>query len=73
MTLLRKALLAALGLAALAALWVWWSRPSRVDMAAYVPAVRTGSYVWTAPTGHQYADTPAPRLPASRLTDPGLV
>ena len=38
MSLLRKALVAALGLAALAALWVWWSRPSRVDMAAYVPA-----------------------------------
>ena len=38
MTVTRKALLA-VGLVALAAVaWVWWSRPVRVDMAAYVPA-----------------------------------
>jgi hypothetical protein len=34
----RKALLVAAVLALLASLWVWWSRPVRVDMAAYVPA-----------------------------------
>ncbi|HWS56377.1 MAG TPA: hypothetical protein VN228_19720 [Pyrinomonadaceae bacterium] len=34
----RKALLVAPLLALAAAVWVWWSRPERVDMAAYVPA-----------------------------------
>ena len=38
MTVFRKALVAAVVLALMALLWVWWSRPERVDMAAYVPA-----------------------------------
>lgn len=38
MRVARKALLLIVVLAVGAALWVWWSRPRRVDMAAYVPA-----------------------------------
>lgn len=38
MSVARKVLIAVVLLAAAAALWVWWSRPEPVDMAAYVPA-----------------------------------
>ena len=35
---LRISLLAILGLLVLAAGWLWWNRPQRADMAAYVPS-----------------------------------
>ena len=38
MTRFRKVLLIILGLFLLGAIWVWWNRPRRVDMSAYVPA-----------------------------------
>lgn len=38
MSVVRKVLLAAGLLALLGGAWVWWNRPRRVDMAAYVPA-----------------------------------
>lgn len=38
MTGTRKALVAVALLALSAVVWVWWNRPRRVDMAAYVPA-----------------------------------
>ena len=38
MRFLRKALLILLALILLAAVWVWWNRPQKVDMSAYVPA-----------------------------------
>src|SRR5437763_16238493 len=38
MRFLRKALLILLALILLAAVWVWWNRPQKVDMTAYVPA-----------------------------------
>lgn len=38
MRIVRKAVLVVVVLALLAAAWVWWNRPERVDMAAYVPA-----------------------------------
>jgi hypothetical protein len=38
MTRFRKVLLIILGLLLLGAIWVWWNRPRKVDMSAYVPA-----------------------------------
>ncbi len=38
MKLLRRLLPFALALVVVSVAWVWWNRPSRVDMAAYVPA-----------------------------------
>lgn len=38
MTRLRKVLLIILGLLLIGAVWVWWNRPRKVDMSAYVPA-----------------------------------
>ncbi|HYP53524.1 MAG TPA: hypothetical protein VEQ42_08285, partial [Pyrinomonadaceae bacterium] len=38
MLILRRALLILLALILVAAAWLWWNRPQRVDMAAYVPA-----------------------------------
>ncbi|HYJ45831.1 MAG TPA: hypothetical protein VEV81_04385 [Pyrinomonadaceae bacterium] len=38
MKFLRKALLVILALLLLAAVWVWWNRPQKVEMTAYVPA-----------------------------------
>ena len=38
MGIVRKVVLAVVALALLAVVWVWWNRPERVDMAAYVPA-----------------------------------
>jgi hypothetical protein len=38
MRFLRKALLILLALILLAAIWLWWNRPQKVDMSAYVPA-----------------------------------
>lgn len=38
MRLLRKALLVLVVLLVLAAAWLWWNRPQKVDMAAYAPA-----------------------------------
>ena len=38
MTTLRKVFIVLCLLAVAAVAWVWWSRPERVDMAAYVPA-----------------------------------
>lgn len=35
---LRKLIAFVIVLAALAALWLWWNRPQKADMAAYVPA-----------------------------------
>ncbi|HKS30388.1 MAG TPA: hypothetical protein VJS44_21360 [Pyrinomonadaceae bacterium] len=35
---LRKLIAFAIALAVAAALWLWWNRPQKVDMAAYVPA-----------------------------------
>ncbi|HEY0078728.1 MAG TPA: hypothetical protein VGB73_08780 [Pyrinomonadaceae bacterium] len=38
MVVLRRVLLIGLGLVLLTLGWLWWNRPERVDMAAYVPA-----------------------------------
>jgi hypothetical protein len=38
MKLFRKALLIFLALLLILAVWIWWNRPRKVDMAAYVPA-----------------------------------
>lgn len=38
MRFLRKALFAIIALILIAAVWVWWNRPRKVDMTAYVPA-----------------------------------
>lgn len=38
MKLIRRLLPYALALLVLSAAWVWWNRPKKVDMAAYVPA-----------------------------------
>lgn len=38
MKFLRKALLVFLGLLLILAIWIWWNRPQKVNMAAYVPA-----------------------------------
>src|SRR5918911_1578821 len=38
MRFLRKALLIVVALILIAAVWIWWNRPRKVDMAAYVPA-----------------------------------
>jgi hypothetical protein len=38
MRFLRKALLILFALILLAAIWIWWNRPQKVDMTAYVPA-----------------------------------
>lgn len=38
MRFLRKALLILLALIIIFAIWVWWNRPRKVDMTAYVPA-----------------------------------
>jgi hypothetical protein len=38
MKFFRKALLVFLALLVILAAWVWWNRPQKVDMAAYVPA-----------------------------------
>lgn len=38
MNVARKVLLAAALLSVFGVVWVWWNRPERVDMAAYVPA-----------------------------------
>jgi hypothetical protein len=38
MKLLRKALLVFLALLIILAIWIWWNRPQKVDMTAYVPA-----------------------------------
>jgi hypothetical protein len=38
MKFLRKALVILLALILLAAIWIWWNRPQKVEMAAYVPA-----------------------------------
>ncbi|HEX8748256.1 MAG TPA: hypothetical protein VF717_13865, partial [Pyrinomonadaceae bacterium] len=35
---LRKLIAFAIALVVVAALWLWWNRPQRVDMAGYVPA-----------------------------------
>src|SRR5919206_351639 len=35
---LRKLIAFAIALVVAAALWLWWNRPQRVDMAGYVPA-----------------------------------
>lgn len=38
MKFFRKALLVFLALLLILAIWIWWNRPRKVDMAAYVPA-----------------------------------
>jgi hypothetical protein len=38
MKFLRKALLVFLALVLILAIWIWWNRPRKVNMAAYVPA-----------------------------------
>lgn len=38
MKFLRKALLVFLALLLILAIWIWWNRPQKVNMAAYVPA-----------------------------------
>lgn len=38
MRFFRKALIVIIALILIAALWVWWNRPRKVDMTAYVPA-----------------------------------
>src|ERR1051326_3586924 len=38
MRFIRKALLILLALIIIFAIWVWWNRPRKVDMTAYVPA-----------------------------------
>src|ERR671912_297532 len=38
MKFLRKALLVLLALLLVLAIWIWWNRPQKVNMAAYVPA-----------------------------------
>jgi hypothetical protein len=38
MKFLRKALLVFLALLIILAIWIWWNRPRKVNMAAYVPA-----------------------------------
>lgn len=38
MKFLRKALLVFLALLLILAVWIWWNRPQKVNMAAYVPA-----------------------------------
>ncbi len=38
MKFLRKALLVFLALLLILAIWIWWNRPRKVNMAAYVPA-----------------------------------
>jgi hypothetical protein len=38
MKFLRKALLVFLALLLVLAVWIWWNRPTKVNMAAYVPA-----------------------------------
>jgi hypothetical protein len=38
MKFLRKALLVFLALLLIVAIWIWWNRPQKVNMAAYVPA-----------------------------------
>lgn len=38
MLILRRALLILLALALVAGAWLWWNRPQKVDLAAYVPA-----------------------------------
>src|SRR3954468_12040738 len=38
MRFLRKTLLILLALIILAAIWIWWNRPQKVDMTADVPA-----------------------------------
>jgi hypothetical protein len=38
MRFIRKALLVILALIIILAVWIWWNRPRKVDMSAYVPA-----------------------------------
>jgi hypothetical protein len=38
MRFIRKALLGILALIIILAVWIWWNRPRKVDMSAYVPA-----------------------------------